>query len=159
MVVTDLVAMLRDPEWRLPDSMRARARIVLSSFLDPDEPVSDEVPGLEFLDAAAVIEIAGAELQYELASYRKYRRYRETVVQGLADSEARPALEEFLVAKRRQLRARIQDKRPRVEAPGFGRDLPPSAVRRGSRYGSPASTSLTRSVSYTHLTLPTKRQA
>ncbi len=108
--------------------MRARARIVLSSFLDPDEPVSDEVPGLEFLDAAAVIEIAGAELQYELASYRKYRRYRETVVQGLADSEARPALEEFLVAKRRQLRARIQDKRPRVEAPGFGRDLPPSAV-------------------------------
>ena len=95
--------------------MRARARIVLSSFLDPDEPVSDEVPGLEFLDDAAVIEIAGAELQYELASYRKYRRYREIVAQGLADSEARPALEEFLVAKRRQLRARIQDKRPRVE--------------------------------------------
>ncbi len=125
MVVTDLVAMLRDPEWRLPDSMRARARIVLSSFLDPDEPVSDEVPGLEFLDAAAVIEIAGAELQYELASYRKYRRYRETVVQGLADSEARPALEEFLVVKRRQLRARIQDKRVRVEesARFFGRLL------------------------------------
>ncbi len=80
MVVTDLVAMLRDPEWRLPDSMRARARIVLSSFLDPDESVSDEGPGLEFLDAATAIEIAGAELQYELASYRNYRRYRETVV-------------------------------------------------------------------------------
>ncbi len=95
--------------------MRARARIVLSSFVDPDEPVSDDVPGLEFLDDAAVIEIAGAELQHELASYRKYRRYRETVTQGLVDSEARPALEEFLVAKRRQLRARIQDKRPRVE--------------------------------------------
>ncbi len=95
--------------------MRARARIVLSSFVDPDEPVSDEVPGLEFLDDAAVIEIAGAELQHELASYRKYRRYRETVAKGLADSEARPALQEFLVAKRRQLRARIQDKRPRVE--------------------------------------------
>ncbi len=95
--------------------MRARARIVLSSFVDPDEPVSDEVPGLEFLDDAAVIEMAGAELQHELASYCKYRRYRETVAQGLADSEARPALEEFLVAKRRQLRARIQDKRLRVE--------------------------------------------
>ncbi len=115
MLVTDLVAMLRDPEWRLPDSMRARARIVLSSFVDPDEPVSDDVPGLEFLDDAAVIEIAGAELQHELASYRKYRRYRETVAKGLADSEARPALQECLVAKRRQLRARIQDKRPRVE--------------------------------------------
>ncbi len=105
--------------------MRARARIVLSSFLDPDEPVSDEVPGLEFLDDAAVIEIAGAELQHELASYCKYRRYRETVAQGLADSEARPALEEFLVAKRRQLRARIQDKRVRVEGSArfFGRLL------------------------------------
>ncbi len=95
--------------------MRARARIVLSSFVDPDEPVSDEVPGLEFLDDAAVIEMAGAELQHELASYCKYRRSRETVAQGLVDSEARPALEEFLVAKRRQLRARIQDKRLRVE--------------------------------------------
>ncbi len=95
--------------------MRARARIVLSSFVDPDESVSDDVPGLEFLDDAAVIEIAGAELQHELASYRKYRRYRETVAKGLADSEARPALQEFLVAKRRQLRARLQDKRPRVE--------------------------------------------
>ncbi len=115
MLVTDLVAMLRDPEWRLPDSMRARARIVLSSFVDPDEPVSDDVPGLEFLDDAAVIEIAGAELQHELASYRKYHRYRETVAKGLVDSEARPALQECLVAKRRQLRARIQDKRPRVE--------------------------------------------
>ena len=50
-----------------------------------------------------------------IASYRKYRRYRETVAKGLADSEARPALQECLVAKRRQLRARIQDKRPRVE--------------------------------------------
>ncbi len=136
MLVTDLVAMLRDPEWRLPDSMRARARIVLSSFVDPDEPVSDEVPGLEFLDDAAVIEMAGAELQHELASYCKYRRYRETVAQGLADSEARPALEEFLVAKRRQLRARIQDKRVRVEGSArfFGRLL---MRRNGS--GSPRS--------------------
>ena len=65
MLVTDLVAMLRDPEWRLPDSMRARARIVLSSFVDPDEPVSADVPGLEFLDDAAVIEIADAELQHD----------------------------------------------------------------------------------------------
>ncbi len=125
MLVNDLVAMLRDPEWRLPDSMRAQARIVLSSFVDPDEPVSDEAPGLEFLDDAAVIEIGGAELQHELASYRKYCRYRETVAQRLADSEPRPALEEFLVAKRRQLRARIQDKRVRVEesARFFGRLL------------------------------------
>ena len=125
MVVTDLAAMLRDPEWRLPDSMRARARIVVSSFVDPDEPVSDEGPGLEFLDGTAVIASAGAELQHELASYREYRRYRETVVQGLADSEARPALEKLLVAKRRQLRTRIQDKRPRIEesARFFGRLL------------------------------------
>ena len=113
MLVNDLVAMLRDPEWRLPDSMRAQARIVLSSFVDPDEPVSDEAPGLEFLDDAAVIEIGGPELRHELASYRKYCRYRETVAQRLADSEPRPAPEEFLVAKRRQLRARIQVNRIR----------------------------------------------
>ncbi len=136
MLVNDLVAMLRDPEWRLPDSMRARARLVVSSFLDPDEPVSDEVPGLESLDDAAGIASAGAELQHELASYREYRRYRETVAQGLADSEARPALEKLLVAKRRQLRARIQRKSPRVEesARFFGRLL-----TRRNRSGPPRS--------------------
>ncbi len=125
MVVTELAAMLRDSEWRLPDSMRARARIVVSSFVDPDEPVSDEVPGLQFLDEAAAIASAGAELQHELASYREYRRYRETVAKGLADSEARSVLERLLVAKRRQLRARIQDKRSRIEesARFFGRLL------------------------------------
>ncbi len=116
MLLTDIAAMLRDPEWRLPVSVRTRARLALSLFADPCQPVSDEAPGLEFLDEAAAVEIIGREFRNELAGYREYRRYREVVSQRFAGPEERPILEELLLARRRRLRARIQARRQRVEA-------------------------------------------
>ena len=113
-VLKDSAAMLHDHEWRLPHSLRTRIRKALSLFPPLQETGTDEVPALEFLDEATMTAIVGQEFHHELQGYRDFRSYREAVVRRFLSPEEASVLEELLVGKRRQIRARLQDKRSRT---------------------------------------------
>ena len=113
-VLKDSAAMLQDHEWRLPNSLQTRIRKALSLFPSPHELDTDEVPALEFLDEASMTAIVGQEFRHELQGYRDFRSYREAVVRRFLSREEESILEELLVGKRRQIRARLQDKRSRA---------------------------------------------
>lgn len=117
-VLKDSAAMLQDHEWRLPQALRTRIRSALSLFPPMQETGTDEVPALEFLDEATMTAIVGQEFRHELQGYRDFRAYREAVARRFLSREEESVLEELLVGKRRQIRARLQDKRSRTGGRG-----------------------------------------
>jgi hypothetical protein len=117
-VLKDSAAMLHDQEWRVPHSLRTRIRRALSLFPNPHEPGTDDVPALEFLDEATMSAIVGQEFRHELQGYRDFRSYREAIARRFLSRDEESVLEGLLVGKRRQIRARLQDKRSRTGGGG-----------------------------------------
>jgi uncharacterized membrane protein YkvA (DUF1232 family) len=101
-----IAAMLGDPDWPLPQSVRPRVMAALAYFLDPQDLIPDHTPALGFLDDAIMIELIARELKHELDGHRDLRRYRE------GRSERSP---DELIARRKQLRARVQTRRAQDE--------------------------------------------
>ena len=58
--------------------------------------------------------IVGQEFRHELQGYRDFRSYREAVARRFLSPEEESVLAGRLVGKRRQIRARLQDKRSRA---------------------------------------------
>jgi uncharacterized membrane protein YkvA (DUF1232 family) len=120
----DIATMLQDREWRLPNSVGNRVYNALAYFANPQDLIPDQIPGLGFLDDAIMIELVAQEFRHEIAGYREFRRYRERARRRLSGPERESLLQETLVERRRQIRARIQAKRGRAA------DRPSSAGRR-----------------------------
>ena len=109
--IEDIVRMVEDTEWRLPASVRKRVCSALAYFAEPHDLIPDHM-----------IEIMAEGFLPEIQGYRSFCRYRDSISRRLSSATQGPLLQQRLVAKRRQLRARIQARRQRTrDGDGAGR--------------------------------------
>ena len=71
-----LVAMLRDGEWRLEGRDRARILDALAYFVEPEDLIPDGIPGIGYLDDAIMVELVVQELKHEIKAYEDFCEFR-----------------------------------------------------------------------------------
>ena len=72
----DMIAMLRDEGFALPEEDRQRVLSALVYFADPKDVIPDSVPVVGYLDDAIMIELCVRELKHELEAYEDFCAYR-----------------------------------------------------------------------------------
>ena len=111
--ITNLIDMVEDEEWRMPDDEVTRVLNALAYFSEPEDLIPDHVPGLGFLDDAIMVELVCRELRHEIEAYVDFCRFRKL------EEERRPAeqtssadqRELWLAARRRDLQVRMKNRR------------------------------------------------
>lgn len=109
----DLIEMVEDGDWALPQSVSSRAVAALAYFANPEDVVPDHVPALGFLDDAIMIKIIEGEFENELWAFRKFRRFRAGAEQRPWTAVAQSRLPKRLADYRRKLRAEAATRKPR----------------------------------------------
>ncbi|MFQ5416792.1 MAG: YkvA family protein [Myxococcota bacterium] len=105
LVLDQLIAMLRDDEWRIEGRDRARILDALVYFVDPEDLIPDRVPGIGYLDDAIMVELVSQELTHDIKAYEDFCEYRETR-RGDDDGSK-------LESRRQSLQARLRRRRRR----------------------------------------------
>ena len=100
-----LVAMLRDDEWRLEGRDRNRILDALAYFAEAEDIIPDRIPGLGYIDDAIMIELVARELKHEIDAYEDFCEYRR---QGPKEEG-----ETKLEGRRMALQARMRRRRRR----------------------------------------------
>ncbi len=108
-----LVQMIEDKAYALPAPLRQKVMSALCYFTHPADLIEDTIPGLGFLDDAIMIELITRELKHELAAYQEFRRFREGAEQRPWTQVGQVSLERKLSERRRQLRAKVEQKTAR----------------------------------------------
>lgn len=116
-VLEELIRMVTDDEWRLPAEDIQRVLHALAYFVDPEDLIPDNVPGLGFLDDAVMVELAKRDLQPEIEAYRDFCEFREaeTARRGAAGEDRGPVSRvDWLESQRRELLDRMHRRRRRL---------------------------------------------
>lgn len=72
-----MIQLVVDEGYGLPEEDRKRVLSCLAYFADPDDIIHDSVPVIGFLDDAIMIELCVRELRLELEAYGDFVRYRD----------------------------------------------------------------------------------
>ncbi|WP_088329167.1 DUF1232 domain-containing protein [Lacimicrobium sp. SS2-24] len=105
-----LMAAVQDEEWQMPEDERKSVLTSLAYFVDPQDMVPDNIPGLGYLDDAIMIELVIRDLSQDLSAYSEFCSYRETEEKRRGDA-AKVDRESWLDGKRSQLRATLRKNR------------------------------------------------
>lgn len=116
----DMIAMVRDEGWNLPEEDRARVLSALVYFCDPKDIIPDNVEVLGFLDDAVMIELCVRELRHELEAYDDFCDYREHEAKRRGLDPAALGRAEWLGARRDELIDRMHVRRERDFGTGYG---------------------------------------
>jgi len=113
--VSRLIAMVQDPEWRLPEPERARVLEGLAYVADAQDLVPDNTPVLGLVDDAIMLELVLRELHHELEGYEEFDAYRrsEAANRDKPGTHRPVSREDWLESKRRALHDRIRERRER----------------------------------------------
>lgn len=117
-----LVAMVEDETWKLPEEDRDRIVRALAYFVNPNDLIPDQTPGLGFLDDAIVAELVLKLLADELEAYEEFVQFREHE----AERRAKRGLpvdvseEDWLADRRAALHSRFRARRGRAFMPATG---------------------------------------
>jgi uncharacterized membrane protein YkvA (DUF1232 family) len=116
-----LIDMLSDIEWRLPQAEAARVLSALAYFAEPEDLIPDSIPGLGFLDDAIMIELICRELKHEIEAYQDFCDYRTRIRQE-SGRNTRVSREDWLDGRRSQLQSRMRrrKRKDRTGSPGSG---------------------------------------
>lgn len=117
----DMVAMLRDQGWSLPDADRARVLDALTYFADPNDAIPDSVGVLGFLDDAVMLELAAGKLAHEFEAYDEFCEFREREAKRRGVEPATLGKEDWLTSRRDELQDRMHVRRERDFGVGYGR--------------------------------------
>lgn len=110
-VLEDLKQMLEDPDYELPKAPRTEVLAALSYFVNPEDLIPDQIPGLGFLDDAIMIKMLENEFRHEIWGYRQFRRFRTGAEQRPWTTVARQRLPQRLADQRRRIRAEVDRKK------------------------------------------------
>lgn len=116
----DMIAMIRDDAWALPDADKQRVLSALMYFCDPADVIPDHVEVLGFLDDAVMIELSVRELKHELDAYDDFCDYRahEAARRGVEPSTL--GRTDWLDGRREELIDRMHQRRERDFGTGYG---------------------------------------
>jgi uncharacterized membrane protein YkvA (DUF1232 family) len=116
----DMIAMVRDEGWALPDEDRQRVLSALIYFCDPKDVIPDSVEVLGFLDDAVMIELCVRDLKHEIDAYDDFCDYRqhEAGRRGMAPDKVGRA--DWLGVRRDELIDRMHSRRERDFGTGYG---------------------------------------
>lgn len=116
--IEDLTAIIEDKDYRAPKPIVDQVLGALAYFAEPDDLIPDHVPVLGFLDDAIMIKFVEREFKYELAAYRKFKRFRAGAEHRPWTSVAKQRLPGRLEEQRKKLRAEVDRRKKADEAKG-----------------------------------------
>ncbi len=116
----DLIAMVRDEGWSLPEEDRARVLTALVYFADPADVIPDSVPVLGYLDDAIMIELCVRDLKHEIEAYDDFCDFRESEARRMGLDPATVGRADWLGARREELQNRMHTRRERDFGVGYG---------------------------------------
>lgn len=123
--IGDLIRLLGDPDWQLPEPTRRALQGALAYFVDEKDLIPDDNAGFGLLDDAIVVELALTEHEHEWLAWREFDRFRRDYPEcGPLDREGWLTLRrsELDAALRHRRRVQLAERRrlaPRAEAPRF----------------------------------------
>jgi uncharacterized membrane protein YkvA (DUF1232 family) len=117
----DMIAMLRDEGFALPEEDRKHVLSALVYFADPKDIIPDSVPVLGFLDDAIMIELCTRELVHEIEAYEEFCDFRQREAEARGLDPASIGRADFLESRRAELIERMHARRNRQHGGGFGR--------------------------------------
>ena len=128
----DMIAMVRDEAWALPDADKQRVLSALMYFCDPADVIPDHVEVLGFLDDAVMIELSVRELKHELDAYDEFCDYRDREARKRGTDPTSVGRPDWLGGRRDELVERMHQRRERDYGAGYGRSSGYASSARGS---------------------------
>ena len=116
----DMIAMVRDEAWALPDADKQRVLSALMYFCNPADVIPDHVEVLGFLDDAVMIELSVRELKHELDAYDDFCDYRDHEAKRRGVEASSLGRTEWLDSRREELIDRMHQRRERDFGTGYG---------------------------------------
>ncbi|MEL6663377.1 MAG: YkvA family protein [Pseudomonadota bacterium] len=105
-ILRQMIAMLRDADWRLEGNDRKHVLNALTYFADPEDLIPDAIPGIGLLDDAIMIDLAANELRPELEAFEEFCENREELAAGAEDAEPLNVSRDLLQNRMRRQRRR-----------------------------------------------------
>ena len=116
----DMIAMVRDQGWSLPEADKQRVLSSLVYFADPQDVIPDHVEVLGFLDDAVMIELSVRELKHELDAYDDFCDNRAHAAKRRDVDPATVGRTDWLDSRREELIDRMHQRRERDFGTGYG---------------------------------------
>ncbi len=116
--VQRLLLMFEDDEWALPDPERTDALAVLAYFSDPDDLIPDHIAGIGLIDDAVMLELLARRMRHVLDAWERFRAFRDGLVIGGGDADARLERSRRLVTERAAILGAMRARRRRSAAIG-----------------------------------------
>ena len=128
----DMIAMVRDEGWALPQADMDRVLQALMYFCDPDDVIPDHIEVLGFLDDAVMIELSVRDLKHELDAYDDFCDYRSHEASRRGVEPSTLGRTDWLDGRREELIDRMHQRRERDFGTGYGSSSGYAATGRSS---------------------------
>jgi len=129
----DMIAMVRDVGWAMPEEDKDRVLSALVYFCDPNDIIPDDVQVLGFLDDAVMIELSVRELKHEIDAYDDFCDFRQHQAERRGLSADKVGRADWLASRREELVDRMHERRERDMGIGYGSSSGYGAARSYTR--------------------------